>query len=61
MVGLLVNGKDSGSDLESRAFLFRVVIRSKGLRSEGGYFFIFLVGLKDWVQMKIDGSFSFCG
>lgn len=39
MVGRLVVGLDSSSDLESGAFLFKVVLESEGLGFEGGCVF----------------------
>lgn len=42
MVGFLVASLDSSSDLESEAFLFRVVLGSEGFGFKGGSFFGFL-------------------
>jgi len=42
MVGLLVVGRDSSSNLGSRAFLFWVVMGFEGLGFKGGCFFGFL-------------------
>ena len=44
MVSSLVVGLDLGSDLQSRAFVFWVVLGFEGLGSEGGCFFGFLAG-----------------
>lgn len=46
MVGCLVVGLDLGSDFEFGSFLFRVVLGSKGLGSEGCCALCFLVEIE---------------
>lgn len=48
---------DLGSNLESRAFLFWVVLGSEGLGSKGGYFLCLLA----WSEGGGDGPFHLMG
>lgn len=62
MVSRLVVGLDLGSDLESRAFVFWVVLGFEGLGSEGGCFFGFLAGSEGLGshEGEVFFFFSFC-
>lgn len=62
MVGFLVASLDSSSDLESEAFLFRVVLGSEGFGFKGGSFFVFLTWFEGLGSNDGEGgSFLFFG
>jgi len=61
MVGCLVVGLDSGSDVQSKPILFRVVLGSEGLGFEGGCVLGFLVEIERLGLDRGGGSFLLVG